>query len=417
MKFLRIVSTHLAAYSPQRFLQTNLKRLLLLVLGGAVFFYTMGPVADPLSAAVEMIEAFTVTVTGDSVKMNWSTASEFGVDHFEILCKDANEPDAAYHVIQTIDAVGSVDAESAYEFIVTTGLEQGKAYCFRLQEVTSNDDPGDVFDRCGYGFDITPTPGLAPTLTPIPTFTPVITTTLPISLTATAISLSPLESPLDGRSASQGEQPVDPNAATPTETSTATPTETPTETSTVTPTPTFESTATFTPTPTETSTATATAPATFTPTVAATVTTTNPITATATLTATVSVTMTVTPTGTGALNEGPSAPDPTDDGSGAGIPNFDELAAQVDPNAPYIVVTYTPSPEPLELALIYTPVPTAPAATLSLANFLSPTTENVVVMLLCLTFFSASGLGIMGLLTSALYLRSRDNRRRRDRRF
>ena len=400
LKFLRIVSALLSSCSPHRFIQQNVKRLLLLLLAGVVLLYTAGPAAEPLSAAIELIEAFTVTVTDASIKMNWSTASEYGVSHFEILCKGVDEPEAAYHVIQTIDAVGAVDKESAYEFILTTGLEQGKSYCFRLDEVTSNDDPGDSFERCGYGFNITPTPGLAPTLTPIPTFTPTFTPTV------TAVSVSPLESPLDARN---GEGQTDPNAPatqTPTETPTQTPTQTPTETSTQTPavtaTATIEPTATFTPSPTET--------ATMTPATAITATAT--LTATATPTGTASVTTTLTPTATGLLDTGPADLTPTDDGSGAAIPNFDELAAQVDPNAPYIVVTYTPSPEPLQLALVYTPIPTAPAATLSLARFLTPTTENIVVMLLCLTFFSASGLGIMGLLTSALYLRSRDSRRR-----
>jgi hypothetical protein len=38
---------------------------------------------------------------------------------------------------------------------------------------------------------------------------------------------------------------------------------------------------------------------------------------------------------------------------------------------------------------------------------LQPTTENLTLMLLCLTFFTAGGLGILGLITSALYMRSR----------
>jgi hypothetical protein len=43
---------------------------------------------------------------------------------------------------------------------------------------------------------------------------------------------------------------------------------------------------------------------------------------------------------------------------------------------------------------------------------MAPTVQNVTLMMLCLTFFTASGLGILGLITSALYMRSRRSENR-----
>ena len=59
----------------------------------------------------------------------------------------------------------------------------------------------------------------------------------------------------------------------------------------------------------------------------------------------------------------------------------------------------------------FTPWPTAtPAPTFSFASLLVPSTQNMMVLLLCLIFLSASGLGVLGLITSVLYMRSQARR-------
>jgi hypothetical protein len=42
---------------------------------------------------------------------------------------------------------------------------------------------------------------------------------------------------------------------------------------------------------------------------------------------------------------------------------------------------------------------------------LAPTTQNLMIMLLCLTFTGASGIGILGLITSVMFMRSRSSQR------
>lgn len=88
----------------------------------------------------------------------------------------------------------------------------------------------------------------------------------------------------------------------------------------------------------------------------------------------------------------------------------------VTPTPAFIVVTATPTPAPVALAPVYTPLPSAtPApAGMQLASTLDPSqnlTQNLMVMLLCLTFTGASGIGIVGLITSVMFMRSRSSQR------
>ncbi|MEZ4714622.1 MAG: hypothetical protein R2851_00795 [Caldilineaceae bacterium] len=77
---------------------------------------------------------------------------------FNIYCKEAAEPPAAYHIIGTEVAQGSTDVGYFYSFAVTQ-LEPGVAYCFR-----SKGDHGQhgaakrVTTASGFGLNITPTP-------------------------------------------------------------------------------------------------------------------------------------------------------------------------------------------------------------------------------------------------------------------
>lgn len=221
-----------------------------------------GLVVWPGMAAVELLQAFTVEAFEDQLHLSWVTRSEYNVSSFEILCKEAREPDTSYHVIHSTIARGDVDSGASYDYTIQSGLEPGKAYCFRLREVTTDDEPGDRFDRCGYGFGITPTPGLAPTQTPILldsltptttlTVTVFITPTLPPPVsplaTATETAVSPLATPT-------AQNPISQPPPTFTFTPTVTPVP-PVSPPTFTAVPTFTPADTFTPTPTVVVTAT-----------------------------------------------------------------------------------------------------------------------------------------------------------------
>jgi hypothetical protein len=78
----------------------------------------------------------------------------------------------------------------------------------------------------------------------------------------------------------------------------------------------------------------------------------------------------------------------------------------------YVVVTATPTPQPaVVIAPTFTPWPTAvPTQAFAFSNLLVPSTQNLMVGLLCLIFISASGLGALGLVTSVLYMRSQTRR-------
>jgi hypothetical protein len=86
------------------------------------------------------------------------------------------------------------------------------------------------------------------------------------------------------------------------------------------------------------------------------------------------------------------------------------------PTPAFVVVTATPTPAPVALAPVLTPLPTAtPApAGIQLAGALDPgqnLTQNLMIMLLCLTFTGASGIGIVGLITSVMFMRARSSQR------
>ncbi len=51
-------------------------------------------------------------------------------------------------------------------------------------------------------------------------------------------------------------------------------------------------------------------------------------------------------------------------------------------------------------------------ANLGLLGSLKPTTQNLMVMMLCLIFLSATGLGTLGLVTTIVFLRSQAQRTR-----
>ena len=84
-------------------------------------------------------------------------------------------------------------------------------------------------------------------------------------------------------------------------------------------------------------------------------------------------------------------------------------AAALAPAAQYVVVTATPTQAPVALGPVLTPLPTTTPAPpgLQLVSGAEPTTQNLMVMFLCLTFTGASAIGILGLISSILFMRGR----------
>jgi hypothetical protein len=92
-------------------------------------------------------------------------------------------------------------------------------------------------------------------------------------------------------------------------------------------------------------------------------------------------------------------------------------AAPGSPTAAYLVFTETPVLSALAPAWTLTPLPTltpTPSG-FSLMTFMAPTGQNLSMLLLCFTFFAASGLGILGLITSVIYMRSQHEDENEDR--
>ena len=102
-------------------------------------------------------------------------------------------------------------------------------------------------------------------------------------------------------------------------------------------------------------------------------------------------------------------------------PTIDPLAEPetggvvIKPAVEYVVVTATPTQASVALAPVaeFTPLPTVTpmSGSMQLANSMEPTTQNLMVLLLCLTFFGASSIGVLGLITSVMFMRSRSGQR------
>ncbi len=357
-------------------LHKRLGALLLLALAAAVALLA----AFPVNAAVQL-EFFRATPTDFSVQLAWATLHEYNVEGFEILCKKADAPESSYHVIGTRLAQGNPDLGASYSFDVTGDLGYGKSYCFRLQEVTTDDTPGEVFDLCGYGPGVTPTPyasqvaalagtptavivQVPPDSSPAPTL---FSTVVPGSETATPVGgISPLETPTPNPF---GISPL----ATPAQP--LSPLETPAADAAAlqaTQTTQAELAAAFTPTWTPWPVETSTEIPTWTP--------------------LPSETPTETPTET---------PAPA-------------LVVVETATPMFVVVTETPTAvAAAALAPTMTPLPMATAPpSLGFLSLLAPTTQNLMMMMLCLVFLSASGLGALGLVATILFLRSQAQRNR-----
>jgi hypothetical protein len=354
-------------------------------------------------AAIELAY-FRGSATNTSVLLEWATIREVNLNGFEILCKRAVESDAAYHPIGSRIAQGGPETGAVYSFNVTAGLVFGESYCFRLREVTADDTPGEVFELCGFGPGLTPTPtvpGAVLTLTVPVTVTAIVVESLPgLEPAPTLIPtetptpaffdpnqpVSPLTPPLDpNQPVSPLSLPgaVDPNLVDPNAASIQQQTD-PYATPTLDPATVDPWLALPTAIPTETPTLT-------------------PID-----------TETPTPTWTPlAQSPLPLAVDPNL-GQTAALAETAGTEVEVTPTPIYVVQTATPTPEGLAvIPPTFTPWPTStPTPGFSLTNLVVPNTQNLMVMLLCLIFVSASGLGALGLVTSVLYMRSQARRTR-----
>ncbi len=382
----------------------------------------------PARAAVEL-EYFNAIPSSSAVLLEWSTASEYNAAGFVLFCKGVDEPRSAYHRLGFVNAKGGPNQGALYDMLVTD-LAPGQAYCFRLEEVTTDDTPGEVRERCGYGLGIGPTP--------MPT--PTATLTQTVSLTPTVV-LFPTQAPgFDG---------TVPTATFPGSFATNTPDPFQPQSFLETPTPTWTIDPLLQgalPTPFDANAANATVD----PFLAGQLPTLDPlIYGTATLDPLIYGTPTpdprflgqgptVDPLLAGAPTTDPFAQQPFDSpletpvaGADFTAPGFDNSAPAgappgdlalvptatipgpppPTPTSLYVVVTAAPTPESQGIAPGVTPWPTAtPPTTFLLANLLAPSAQNLTVLLLCFIFLSATGLGFLGLLTSVVYMRSRARR-------
>ena len=398
--------------------------------------------AQPLLAAVEF-NYFNVIASPAGVVLEWSTASEANVSGFDVLCKRSDEADTQFHSIGYVPAKGTLGTGALYTFPVTV-LEPGAPYCFRLAELTSDGTPGEVQDRCGYGISITPTPqliGVQPNL--VPGATPGVTPTPggapafdPFAATATAQALlfQTGVDPFAATATAQAllfQQGVDPFAATATAQALL-------FQQGVDP---FAATATaqalLIQSGVDPFAATATAQALLQPTV-------DGFAATATAQALMGY---PSPTATLPPAESPTSyPSPQTNTGGASVASVGEPTATMmppalaaaptpmingalalAPDAPQLRtdgVAAVPTPafivataSPTQAAAVFgpgmTPLPTVTptAGFAQLVNLVEPTSQNLMVMLLCMTFTGATGLGVLGLITSIMFMRSRSSQR------
>lgn len=205
---------------------TGISRVLfiLALLLGTIFY------AAPALAGLEMVE-FRVFSLSDRVRLEWETAQEYNLVGFQVYYKEETEADAEYHPIGVpIPGRGSLE-EGAVYFTELRDLKPGGSYCFRLQEITSDEEPGEVFEVCGYGIRVTPTPTVTPTATDTTTPTATITPTETPTETPTLTPLPPTETPTPTPEGTQtGGLTIQLSTATPEPTFvlvTATPTATP----------------------------------------------------------------------------------------------------------------------------------------------------------------------------------------------
>lgn len=343
----------------------------------------------PTQAAVEL-SFYNVLVLPTGVVLEWQTASEYDLIGFEVWYKEENASQSAYTLLGKRIAQGSPQHGVTYRMDVTSLLKAKMTYCFQLRELPINGERGEILNRCGYGLEISaqPTPTPTPLFTPTSVFTPTTILTSTIPLTASQPVSDPFATPFVDPFATPF---IDPFATPPTDPNQVGggfPTETPTPIGlSLLPTPfpgalgdgTFPTpTATFVMTPITSAVNTMDANA-----------LTAPVDPFAQAAAMTDTTMTAAP----AVFDS-ALPTPTP-------------SVVAGANPPYIVLTATPT-TPATIVPTFTPYPTGvPQANSNLLGLRVPDTQNLMIMLLCGVFSGASGLGILGLVSTLLYMRSR----------
>ncbi len=147
-----------------------------LLLACAAIWLLLGP-----AWAAIQLKYFEIENVPGGLSLQWATAAEYDLSGFEVLCKKTGELDDKYHVIGEVPAEGSPQEGATYIFPILEGLKRGESYCFRLREISINGEPGDIFDRCGWGLDIAPTPASTWVITNT-------ATVLALEITGTAIA-------------------------------------------------------------------------------------------------------------------------------------------------------------------------------------------------------------------------------------
>ena len=341
------------------------------------------------AAAVEL-SSYNVFVLPTGVVLEWQTASEYDLIGFEVWYKEESASQSAYTLLGKRIAQGGPRRGVAYRMDVTTFLKADTAYCFQLRELPVSGDRGEILIRCGYGLGISaqPTPTPTPIFTPTSPFTPTapLTGTQPVSDPFAVPTIDPFATPTPT---------IDPFA---TPTSTIDPFATPTPTTDPLAIPVVPNDAnqggvvfpTFTPTPFGQSILPTPTPPFFT----------TPVTTTA-----------------GLFDSAVTQPVPLTDGAAAGgqvaltAPLTTTNPVQLAANPGYIVLTATPTTPAATPAPTFTAFPTVARAVEGdrLLGITVPDTQNLMIMLLCGVFSGASGLGILGLVSTLLYMRSRHN--------
>jgi len=382
--------------------------------------------ARPALAAIQL-SYFNVIPNPSSVILQWGTTSEFNVEGFDVQCKLASDPDIAFHSIGFVKARGGPSTPAQYSFPVLSGMESGVPYCFRLQEVTTDGAQGEAPTVCGYGPNVTPTPGVGVIPTTNPNAAPPIATDAfgnPIVTPTPDPFFSPMQpvatdafgNPLPQAFDAFGNPILQPQATD----AFGNPLPLPQAFDAFgNPIPQPQATDAFgSPLPQPVATdafGNPVAPASVMYDQFG-----NPIpvdafgSPLATPTPTIDpfappTPIVITPPPGDPRGNDPSVmqPDPAlaqSEGEGVGLP-----PTPTAPAVAYIVVTAAPTEPPVALGAAMTPLPTVtptPPA-YQLVNMLAPTTQNLMIMLLCLTFTGASGIGILGLITSVMFMRSR----------
>lgn len=357
--------------------------------------------AWPLLAAIEL-NYFDIFVAPDMITLEWSTANEYNTAGFEVYCKAEDEPDSKFHLIDQRIAQGSGGQGAIYRLDLTRDLVPGQTYCFRLREITTDNTIGEVLQLCGYGLNITPTPQATATLFSTPPLTATIfftSTTLTNTNFATVTTVFTNGVTVDNGTGTFNQfTPFDltatsvalfgPSLLTPTPVGGFSPVETPTP---------------FIPAQMPTM------PLTITPLSAlpsTTFTQTQDLASQQNFTAPNNLVTNNLPPDIAAAT---AAAGGSNNMANNGLPPSEPAIA----NPPYIVQTATPQLAAARLPT-FTPYPTAVVlADGQLIAATLPNTQNLMMLLLCGVFSGASGLGILGLITTLLYMRSRATEHKR----